>query len=72
MQGKETMTAKTERRFQKMLAVLLCLGQAMLYVWSGAYGSLAVIGTGNAVLIILQVSQYLQLRGVTTDFNFYF
>lgn len=39
----------------KLLALLLTLGEAVAYVLSGAYGDVADIGLGNAILIILQL-----------------
>ncbi|KAL7129826.1 hypothetical protein ABFS83_13G093800 [Erythranthe nasuta] len=40
---------------QKLLAILIAIGQAVGYILSGMYGSVALLGVGNAVLIILQL-----------------
>lgn len=40
---------------QKLLAVLIALGQAVTYVLSGMYGPVAQLGVGNALLIVLQL-----------------
>lgn len=40
---------------QKLLGILITVGEAIAYVLSGMYGDLATLGTGNAVLIILQL-----------------
>jgi protein transport protein SEC61 subunit alpha len=40
---------------QKLFAFLITLGEAVAYVMSGMYGTLAELGAGNAVLIILQL-----------------
>lgn len=34
---------------------MIAFGQAFAYTWSGMYGDIAVIGAGNAMLIILQL-----------------
>lgn len=34
---------------------MIAFGQAFAYTWSGMYGDIAVIGAGNAILIILQL-----------------
>ena len=39
-------------RVEKTLAMLLCFGQALLYVFSGQYGSIKEVGMGNALLIV--------------------
>ena len=45
-----------ERRLQKTMGVLVCFGQAVLYVWSGQYGSIKTLGgPGNALIIVVQV-----------------
>ncbi len=41
---------------QKIVGLLISLGQAFAYTWSGMYGDIASIGAGNAVLIILQLT----------------
>lgn len=41
---------------QKILAMILTFGEAVAYVWSGAYGSIAEIGAGNSLLIVLQLT----------------
>lgn len=40
---------------QKLLGILITLGEAVAYVMSGMYGSLREIGAGNSILIILQL-----------------
>lgn len=40
---------------QKLLGLLITLGEAVAYVLTGAYGSLAEIGVGKALLIVLQL-----------------
>jgi protein transport protein SEC61 subunit alpha len=40
---------------QKLFAILITVGEAIAYVVSGMYGSLAELGTGNAVLICVQL-----------------
>ena len=40
---------------QKLAGILIAFGQAFAYTWSGMYGDIAVIGAGNAILIILQL-----------------
>ena len=40
---------------QKLLGVLITIGEAVAYVVSGMYGDVRELGAGNAVLIILQV-----------------
>lgn len=40
---------------QKFFGLLITVGEAVAYVMSGMYGDVAVLGTGNAILIILQL-----------------
>jgi len=40
---------------QKLLGMVITIGQSTAYVMSGMYGDLAVLGAGNALLIILQL-----------------
>lgn len=40
---------------QKLVGILIAFGQAFAYTWSGMYGDIAVIGAGNAILIIVQL-----------------
>jgi len=40
---------------QKILGILITLGEAVAYVLSGMYGDIKEIGAGNAILIILQL-----------------
>ncbi|KAM7265384.1 hypothetical protein ACFE04_003067 [Oxalis oulophora] len=40
---------------QKLLGILITIGQAVLYVLSGMYGSVDQLGVGNAFLFILQL-----------------
>ncbi|CAL5223484.1 g6008 [Coccomyxa viridis] len=40
---------------QKLLGVLITIGEAVAYVVSGMYGDVRELGAGNAVLIILQL-----------------
>lgn len=41
---------------QKLLGVLITVGQAVAYVVSGMYGDVRELGSWNAILIITQVS----------------
>ncbi len=41
---------------QKLLGVLITIGEAVAYVVSGMYGDVSELGAVNATLIILQVS----------------
>ena len=43
------------KQSQKLLGLLITFTSALGYVYSGAYGDLATIGYGNAVLIIAQL-----------------
>jgi len=40
---------------QKLLGLLITLGEAILYVFSGMYGDTKTLGLGNCILIILQL-----------------
>jgi len=40
---------------QKLFGILITIGEAVAYVLSGMYGSVAEIGAGNAILIIVQL-----------------
>lgn len=40
---------------QKLFAIVITIGEAIAYVGSGMYGDLESLGTGNAVLIVLQL-----------------
>jgi protein transport protein SEC61 subunit alpha len=40
---------------QKLFGILITVGEAIAYVFSGMYGDLATLGAGNALLIILQL-----------------
>lgn len=40
---------------QKLLSMIITIGQATAYVMSGMYGDLDTLGVGNALLIILQL-----------------
>ncbi|KAH0468380.1 hypothetical protein IEQ34_003413 [Dendrobium chrysotoxum] len=40
---------------QKLLGILIAIGEAVAYVLSGMYGSVSQLGAGNAILIILQL-----------------
>merc|ERR1719162_996725 len=40
---------------QKLLGMLITLGEALAYVTSGMYGDIKDLGAGNAILIILQL-----------------
>ena len=50
---------KEERKLfqgaQKLFGILITIGEAVAYVAAGMYGSLETLGTGNAILIILQL-----------------
>jgi preprotein translocase subunit SecY len=38
-----------------VLSLIICICEAFAYVWSGAYGELSALGTGNALFIIFQL-----------------
>eukprot|EP00897_Mesotaenium_endlicherianum_P005394 jgi/Mesen1/4883/ME000244S04059 len=40
---------------QKLLGILITIGEAVAYVLSGMYGNVSDLGTGNAILIIVQL-----------------
>ncbi|KAM6574110.1 hypothetical protein CsatA_022437 [Cannabis sativa] len=40
---------------QKLLSMLIAIGEAVAYVYSGMYGSVDQIGIGNSILIIFQL-----------------
>lgn len=40
---------------QKLLGILIAIGEAVAYVLSGMYGSVGQLGVGNAILIIVQL-----------------
>ncbi|RAL40713.1 hypothetical protein DM860_008411 [Cuscuta australis] len=40
---------------QKLLGILIAIGEAIAYVLSGMYGSVNQLGVGNAILIIIQL-----------------
>src|SRR3546814_9891705 len=40
---------------QKLFAILITIGEAVAYVFSGMYGDLATLGAFNAIMIILQL-----------------
>nr|AAM93970.1 PfSec61 [Griffithsia japonica] len=40
---------------EKLMGLVICFVEAFMYVFSGMYGDLAVLGTGNAILIITQL-----------------
>lgn len=40
---------------EKLMGLIICLAEASMYVFSGMYGDLSVLGTGNAILIITQL-----------------
>jgi hypothetical protein len=48
----------SDRAIEKMLSVLFCLFQAILYVGCGIYGRLSYLGYGNAILIVAQVRAF--------------
>ncbi|XP_050225933.1 uncharacterized protein LOC126675345 [Mercurialis annua] len=41
---------------QKLLGILIAVGEALAYVLSGMYGSVGQLGVGNALLIIIQLT----------------
>jgi protein transport protein SEC61 subunit alpha len=41
---------------QKLFGLLITVGEALAYVWSGMYGPPETLGMGNAILLILQLS----------------
>ena len=48
---------------QKLLGVLITIGEAVAYVVSGMYGDVRELGAGNAILIIVQVGWRSKLLG---------
>jgi len=40
---------------QKLLGILITIGEAVAYVLSGMYGDISELGAGNAILIIIQL-----------------
>lgn len=46
---------------QKLLGVLITIGEAVAYVVSGMYGDVRELGVLSAILIITQVSLVLEL-----------
>ena len=40
---------------QKLLGILITIGEAVAYVLSGMYGNMNDLGVGNAILIIVQL-----------------
>ena len=40
---------------QKLLGILIAVGEAVAYVLSGMYGSVGQLGVGNAIIIIIQL-----------------
>merc|ERR1711972_778204 len=40
---------------QKLVGMIITLGEAVAYVMSGMYGDISELGAGNAILIILQL-----------------
>ena len=40
---------------QKLLGVMITIGEAVAYVLSGMYGDVRDLGAGNAILIIIQL-----------------
>jgi hypothetical protein len=44
---------------QKLLGVLITVGEAVAYVVSGMYGDVRELGAGNAILIIVQARAHL-------------
>lgn len=40
---------------QKLLGVLIAIGQSIAYILLGMYGSVSLLGVGNAILIIVQL-----------------
>lgn len=40
---------------QKFLGLLIAIGQSLVYVYSGMYGSVSQLGTGNVLFILVQL-----------------
>merc|ERR1719150_3355790 len=40
---------------QKLFGMIITVGQAIVYVLTGMYGDLETLGTGNAIMIVLQL-----------------
>lgn len=49
---------------QKLLGVLITIGEAVAYVVSGMYGDVRDLGSWNAILIIVQVREVGELGGI--------
>ena len=49
---------KKKEKIQKLFAFFLCLFQSVAYVLAGMYGTVDVLGTGNATMIVLQARTY--------------
>jgi protein transport protein SEC61 subunit alpha len=41
---------------QKLLSIIISLCEAFAYVYSGMYGDIELVGAGNAILIIIQMT----------------
>jgi preprotein translocase subunit SecY len=48
---------KREKKIQKFFGIVLCFFQASAYVLSGMYGKFEDLGSGNATMIIMQVTR---------------
>ncbi len=53
---------------QKLLGVLITIGEAVAYVVSGMYGDVRELGAWSAILIITQVSKYCYSLAYATIF----
>ncbi|GMY34381.1 protein transport protein Sec61 subunit alpha-like [Fagus crenata] len=51
----EVVHSKMLNGAQKLLGILIAVGEAVAYVLSGMYGSVGQLGVGNAILIIVQL-----------------
>lgn len=40
---------------EKLMGLIICLAEASMYVFSGMYGDLSILGMGNAILIVTQL-----------------
>ncbi|KAF2302974.1 hypothetical protein GH714_012195 [Hevea brasiliensis] len=53
--GSKIIEVDNSKWSQKLLGILIAVGEAVAYVLSGMYGSVSQLGVGNAILIIIQL-----------------
>lgn len=56
---------------QKLFGIIITIGEAIAYVVAGMYGDVRDLGTGNAILIILQLF-FAGIIVLTLVINFFF